>query len=124
MKYLIDSDVLINCLKAIESDLSFLEKYYTISNISLISYGEVLQVSKNKDNLKDLKLFLSLFEPISIDNKIQEDAVNLLEMFHLSSGLMFFDALIASTAINNNLTLVTRNTKHYKNIPNLKIKTP
>lgn len=124
MKYLIDSDVLINCLKAIESDLSFLEKYYTISNISLISYGEVLQVSKNKVNLKDLKLFLSLFEPISIDNKIQEDAVNLLEMFHLSSGLMFFDALIASTAINNNLTLVTRNTKHYKNIPNLKIKTP
>jgi len=124
MKYLVDSDVLINCLKAIESDLSFLEKYYTISNISLISYGEVLQVSKNKVNLKDLKLFLSLFEPISIDNKIQEDAVNLLEMFHLSSGLMFFDALIASTAINNNLTLVTRNTKHYKNIPSLKIKTP
>ena len=31
------------------------------------------------------------------------------------------DLLIAATAIYNELTLVTNNTKHFENVPNLKI---
>lgn len=31
------------------------------------------------------------------------------------------DLLIAATAITNNFTLVTHNTKHFENIPNLKV---
>ncbi|MEA2596119.1 MAG: hypothetical protein QOF01_2588, partial [Thermomicrobiales bacterium] len=32
-----------------------------------------------------------------------------------------FDVLIASTAIHHDLTLVTRNVRHYQRIPNLKL---
>jgi predicted nucleic acid-binding protein len=32
-----------------------------------------------------------------------------------------FDLMIASICISNNLTLITNNTKHFQNIPNLKL---
>ena len=32
-----------------------------------------------------------------------------------------FDLFIAATALNNNLTLITRNIKHFKRITNLKL---
>jgi predicted nucleic acid-binding protein len=43
-------------------------------------------------------------------------------MYTLSHGLRAGDAIIAATAAENNLTLVSSNTKHFKPIKELKLK--
>jgi len=39
----------------------------------------------------------------------------------LTSGLYFLDALIAATALENNLTLLTSNTKHFLKIKEIRV---
>ena len=43
------------------------------------------------------------------------------KMFDKGIRIEDMDLLIAATAIYNELTLVTNNTKHFENVPNLKI---
>ena len=42
-------------------------------------------------------------------------------LLKIGKTTQIFDLLIASVAVINNLTLITRNRKHYENISNLKI---
>lgn len=45
----------------------------------------------------------------------------LAEMFYIGIRIGDMDLMIAATAIYNDLTLVTNNTKHFENMPNLKL---
>lgn len=57
-----------------------------------------------------------------ISERICQHAIDLLRVYYLSHGLQFLDALIAATAKEENLTLVTGNTKHFLFIPGLTVK--
>ncbi|MCH8956565.1 PIN domain-containing protein, partial [candidate division KSB1 bacterium] len=46
-----------------------------------------------------------------------------IEEYTVASGLRSGDVLIAATAVENNMTLVSSNTKHFKAITDLKFKT-
>ena len=46
-------------------------------------------------------------------------AYNLLTQYTLSQGLTIMDALIAATAIEQGLTLVSKNEKHFRQIQHL-----
>jgi len=46
----------------------------------------------------------------------------MVEEYSLSSNLRLGDAIIAATATENNLTLVSDNEKHFKPIKELKLK--
>ena len=45
-----------------------------------------------------------------------------IEEYALSNGLRDRDAIIAATATENNLTLLTSNAKHFKSIKDLRLK--
>lgn len=123
-KYLIDSDVLINYSKGIEADLNFIENNYKTSFISFISFAEVIQGARNKNDLKNLKSLLAPLEIIYIEVEIQNLSLMLLEEFNLKQGLILFDSLIAASALFYELTLVTYNNKQFKNIIDLEVTSP
>lgn len=52
---------------------------------------------------------------------ISERAVVLMETFALSHGLQLGDALIAATALEHDLVLLTANTKHFSAIDSLRL---
>lgn len=52
---------------------------------------------------------------------ISERAINLIDTYALTSGLKVADALIGATALENNLSLLTCNVKHFAPIDQLKI---
>jgi len=54
----------------------------------------------------------------SIEVKVCQLALKLMEKYYLDHGLLFLDALIAATALCSQLVLVTGNTKHFSYIPN------
>ena len=60
-------------------------------------------------------------EIMQINETISTRAMFLVEDYFLSSSLELGDAIIASTALENQEILLTGNDKHYKFIPNIQI---
>jgi predicted nucleic acid-binding protein len=56
-----------------------------------------------------------------INEQITAKAIELLETYHLSHNMQMADALIAATALLNNLPIQTGNDKHYRFIPGLEV---
>ena len=117
--YLADTTILIDHLCGNHKAKYFLKNEQP--SISTVTIAELIQGSRNKEDLASaLKVCKSLPEA-AIDKKISGKAIKLLENLRLSENLMFLDALIAATALENNLTLVTGNVKHFKKINGLKL---
>ena len=92
--------------------------------LSVYSYMELLQGAKNKEQHAHINDFLSSFGfmALPLSENIGHRALIYIEEYALSQGLRAGDALIAATAAENNLELVTSNAKHFKPIKELKIK--
>lgn len=92
--------------------------------LSVQTYMELLQGAKNKSQHKHIKDFLTSFGFIvlPLTENIGHRASIYVEEYTLSSGIRSADAIIAATAVENNLTLVSSNVKHFKAIKDLQLK--
>lgn len=120
---LVDTDVLIWFLRGNEKSYLVLSPLDQII-ISTISYMELIQGLRNQKELKELRQFISEWElKIElIDERINIRAMSLMEQLYLSHSLHLSDAIIAATAIHKGLPLLTGNTKHFKGITGLELK--
>lgn len=117
-KFLVDTTLLVEHLRGSEKARIFLQD--DSPYISTVSIAELIQGSRdNKELMAAIKLCSSLSE-IAIDKKISNKAIELMKKFYLSKGLRFLDALIAATALENKLSLITGNLKHFRFIEGLK----
>jgi predicted nucleic acid-binding protein len=89
--------------------------------ISDVTSAELLFGARNKDELKILKKDIEKLTSISISSSISKLAVNLVEKYSLSHKLSLPDALIAASAIQNEIQLFTLNIKDFKFIRGLKL---
>ena len=92
--------------------------------LSIQSYMELLQGAKNKLHHKYVKDFISdfCFSILPFTENIGHRALIYVEEFALSSNMRSGDAIISATAIENNMTLVSSNIKHFKVIKELQLK--
>jgi len=93
-------------------------------HISVQSYMELLQCAKNKKQHQYTKDFLTSFDfrMLPLTENIGHRASIYIEEYTMASGLRSGDALIAATAVENNLPLVSSNIKHFKSIKELNLK--
>jgi len=127
MKYLVDSDYVADYLGAHSHAIQLLSSFAKDDlSISLITYGEIYEgIYFGRDPQKTTDVFQRFLRSVVILPPTQ------LVMRHFArirgelrrTGKIIgdFDILIAATAIQHNLTLVTRNVKDYQRIPNLKL---
>jgi hypothetical protein len=92
--------------------------------ISIISYMELLQNAQQQQQQIIIKNFLKEmdFTILPLSETIGHRASIYVEEYSLSFGISADDALIAATAIENNQTLISGNSKHYKPIRELNFK--
>ena len=92
--------------------------------LSIFSTMELLQSAKNKQQHSYIKDFLASFGflVLPLTENIGHRALIYIEEYTLSNGLRTGDAIIAATAAENNMTLVSSNAKHFKPIKELKLK--
>lgn len=123
---LIDTDILVDASRGITLAGEFLDEVASHSSvtISIISAMELMVGCRNAKQLLDVKQTLNLFTVLPATESISLAAQTLVEAYALGYGLLIPDAFIAATAIDNNIILYTRNVRHYKMIPNLKIVQP
>lgn len=92
--------------------------------ISVLTYMELLQGAREKRQHEHILDFLSEcgFQILPLSENIGHRAAIYIEEYSLSHGLRAGDAIIAATAIDNNLILCTSNSKHYRPIQELKLR--
>lgn len=119
---LIDSDVLIWLTRGntnANQRLNQIDPWH----ISTITYLELAQGCRNKQELERVKQGLDMMQTIilPVTPGISERAMLLIDSYTLSHGLQLADALIAATALEHKLVLLTGNVKHFSSIPELAI---
>ncbi len=92
--------------------------------LSVQTYMELLQCAKDKKQHKHVKDFLTTFGFIvlPLTENIGHRASIYIEEYTLVSSIRSGDAIIAATAVENNLPLVSSNVKHFKMIKELQLK--
>ncbi len=108
-KYLLDSVILIDHFNNISQATDFIKQNYQSCCISAITRAEVL-VGFDEIEKPSVIAILDKFELLVIDKKIAD----MTALFRKTYRTKLPDALQASVAICHNLTLVSRNTKDFK----------
>lgn len=117
-----DTDILIWIQRGNAKAARLVEKDADRS-LSIQSYMELLQGARDKAEQKVLKDFIFSFDfaVLPLSENIGHRALVYLEEYALSGGLRSADALIAATAVEQNLRLVTSNTRHFRAVKDLQL---
>ncbi len=118
-----DTDIFIWAERGNEKVAKLMEKTEE-KFLSIQTYMELLQCAKNKIQHKYVKDFLSSFGFIvlPLTENIGHRASIYIEEYTLSCSIRSGDAIIAATAVENNMTLSSSNIKHFKVIKELRMK--
>lgn len=92
--------------------------------IETIVYIECIQGSISDADKQRIKRTLQKLEFYSLTNDIAQKAIGLIDTYSNSQGLLLADAIIAATAMEYDLTLITYNAKHFKFIKGIKLLNP
>jgi predicted nucleic acid-binding protein len=119
---LVDTDVLIWHLRGHARATRRLDALGALM-LSSVSYLEVLQGMRNKAELLAVKKMLERRSAtlLPITEVITLRATGLMESLTLSHGLQLGDALIAATAIEHRLAVLTANVRHFGAVSGLQL---
>ncbi|HBA89448.1 MAG TPA: VapC toxin family PIN domain ribonuclease [Geobacter sp.] len=92
--------------------------------LSVQTYMELLQCAQDKRQHRMIKNFISEFRftVLPLTENIGHRALIYVEEYGLSSGMRAGDAIIAATATECGMQLVTGNAKHFKVVKDLELK--
>ena len=132
MRYLVDSDWVIDYL---EGEPDALQLLLNLADegiaISIVTYMEVYQgVARNprrQDAEEELSRFLENVPVLPISRSIARRCAELRETLRAEQKQIqrrALDLLIAATALEHSLTVVTRNVQDYSDVPSLLMRQP
>lgn len=117
-----DSNVIIELLKGNGEVLDNLDRIGSENIlISSITAMEIYYGALNNKELKKLRKYLAEINTIHLNKDISEIATNLIIEYANSHNLEIPDALIAASALSEEMELYTYNLKDFNYIKNLKL---
>ena len=127
MSYLVDSDWMIDGLSGRRRTLAFLEEHRDEGlGVSLVSLGELYEGAygspEPEAHLVSLERFLALFTVVPLSDETMQHFGRLRALLRQQGNLIpDLDLLIAATALEHDLVLLTRNRRHFKRIPGIQL---
>jgi tRNA(fMet)-specific endonuclease VapC len=129
VRYLIDTDVsvdwLVGRISARDLMVRLSNEEVFISAITLMELKEGILGSRNIiQSVNELVAFRQFVNVIEFDAAVAETAASVRHMLRTQKRQIrerVVDIMVAATAIEHNLTLVTRNRKHYDDILGLNL---
>lgn len=122
---LVDTDVLVECLRGSVAAKSWLETFpkeaFAIPGAVAM---ELVMGCRNQADLRQIRKFLGSFSIAWPDASEFAQAHDLLATYRLSSGIGIADCLIAATALARAAKLYTFNLKHFQVVPGLDAQQP
>jgi predicted nucleic acid-binding protein len=108
---LVDSDIVIDHIRGARPLPAFPLAYSTITRCELFA---------GRDDATYLRELLAPLHEIPVDSSIAELGGTLRRTTRLPTP----DALIAATALEHELSLMTRNRRHFERVPGLSLRSP
>ena len=130
MRYLLDSDWVIDALGGVPSAVEPIRRLAPSGiGVSIVTYGEVFHGAYGfpnpQEHLKSFRGFLSAFAVLGLDDPTMElFAQNRHRLQRQGNAIPDLDLLVSATALRHDLTLMTRNLRHFSRIPDLKLYQP
>jgi predicted nucleic acid-binding protein len=124
MAYLVDTDVLIDVSRNDEAAIDFLDQLDDSWSLSIITALELIVGARDKKEVNQIDQLAAVYSSIPLTAEIGNSSYGLLRQFAKSHGLRVFDSLIAATAIEEKLTLLSKNKKHFHMTNNLSLEIP
>lgn len=129
-KIICDTDVMIDYLN--DRSERYLTTKFLIENVigleniilSAITKMELIIGATNKTDMQRINKNISQFNVAFINDPITQTAIQLLQNYRLSYGLVLPDALIAATTLVTQYPLFTYNLKDYKFISTINLYNP
>jgi tRNA(fMet)-specific endonuclease VapC len=130
MPYLLDSDFAIRAMSSHPEAVTSLRRLAPRHlAISVVTMAEIFEGAFNSPNpsarLGIYRRFLAPFRLITLNEPIVELFAELRSSLRRRGEIIpDFDFLVAATALNYDLTVLTFDQRHYRRIPDLKIYSP
>lgn len=130
MRYLVDSDWLIDAFLGIPTAVNLPARLRDDGlAVSIVSYGELFEGAIGTPDpvteLARFRRFLDRLALLPLDDAIMERFARIRADLRRRGQLIpDLDLLIAATAMRHDLTLLTRNVRHFHRIPDLRIHQP
>ena len=125
MTILLDTDVLIDCLRGTVAAQDWLRSHASDAfDVPGIVAMELVVGSRNQDDLQHAQAFLSSFNILWPDAADFALAYDLLIAHRLATALSIPDCLIAAMALQRSARLFTFNTRHFRAIPTIDLQEP
>lgn len=122
---LLDTDVLIDCLRGLPSAQTWLQASSDqVFGIPGIVAMELVTGCRDKRDLQQVQALIRRFNVIWPDAKEIEYAFELLVTYRLEFGVEAPDCIIAAMALDRDIPLYTFNLKHYQSFPDLEVRKP
>jgi tRNA(fMet)-specific endonuclease VapC len=127
MQYRLDADWVINALaKRRRADEILKELHPTGIGISIVTLGELYEgpfgARHPEQNLTSLREFLALFPILALTDPMMERFARLRHQLRSQGNLIAdFDLIIAATALELDLKVLTFNRRHFEWVPNLQL---
>lgn len=112
-RLLMDTDVLIEYLRGREKAIEYLEGLVADLSISVISVAELYASVKGEEEERALQQFLLAFSILPVTERVARLGGLYRRKYRPSHGTGLADALIAATAEEHDLSLVTFNRRHF-----------
>jgi predicted nucleic acid-binding protein len=92
--------------------------------MTVVNHMELMQGARDRRELALIKSFIKDlgFRVLPLSQRIGHRAAILMEEHTRSSGLTLADAFVAATALENEEPLCTANAKHFRIVPDLRVK--
>jgi predicted nucleic acid-binding protein len=122
----VDTDVLIGVARRAPRALDFWHRVEerSLMTCSIMSVFELLGGCRNLKEQRDTLRDLLRVDIIQVETGDSRTAMRWYRAFHLSHGIGFIDCFIAAAAARLDCVLHSRNTKHFRVIPGLRLKPP
>lgn len=109
---IIDTNILIDFLKGKQEAVRFVSQLQSVK-ISVVVASELFSGVSNKNEMRNLREFLTFVEQIEVSKTIAEEAGLLRKKYFKSHGIEIPDAIIAATANYLQEPIVSLDKKHF-----------
>jgi len=124
MAYLVDTNIMVDFTRGNAKAADYLDSLGDACLLSAITALELIAGARSQREVNDLDIMISAYEQISATDDVTRRAYYLMKTHAKSAGLQTLDALIAATALEEGLTLATKNRKHFQMISELQLEVP
>jgi len=127
MTYLLDTDWLIDALIGIPAAVAAIDRLSDQGlAVSIVSYGELfdgaLGAADPQARIAAYRAYLNRFTTLPLSDPIMERFARIRKYLRDTGNIIpDLDLLIGATAVHHDLTVLTRNRRHFGRIPSLEL---